>query len=262
MTAGGTFRNDPDHFVPPRPMAKMAHGEGGPWRRWPMTKTATTSARPAIPARGSIRPSPTVGRMGTDEAALFALSESRAFGEAMAAHLGLGLARHEERHFDDGEHKIRPLETVRGRDAYIVQSLHGDPCLSGNDKLCRLLFFAATLRDAGARQVTLVTPYLCYARKDRRTKSRDPVTTRYVAQLVEAMGADAIVTIDVHNLAAFQNAFRCPTVHLEAAGLFARHFAARESDAPLVVASPDVGGIKRAESFRLVLEAASGQPCG
>src|SRR6185503_6762575 len=90
---------------------------------------------------------------------------------------------------------------------------------SGNDKLCRLLFFCGALKDDGAARVTAVTPYLCYARKDRRTKPQDPVTIRYLAALFEAAGVDAIVTLDVHNEAAFENAFRCPTVALSTASL-------------------------------------------
>ena len=74
-------------------------------------------------------------------------------------------------------------------------------------------------------------PYLCYARKDRETKSRDPITSRYVAQLFEAMGTHRVIGMDLHNLAAFQNAFRCDTEHLSARDLFVRHFA--EKNKPL-----------------------------
>src|ERR1019366_8766802 len=125
----------------------------------------------------------------------------------------------------DGEHKARPLHDVRGHDAFVLHSLHGDPTQSANDKLCRLLFFCGALKDAGAAQVTAVTPYLCYQRKDRRTKPRDPIITRYVAALFEAMRIDRVVTLEVHNLAAFENAFRCPTWHIESAPLLAAHFA-------------------------------------
>ena len=83
-----------------------------------------------------------------------------------------------------------------------------------NDKLCRLLFFIGALKDAGAARVTAVVPYLCYARKDRRTKPNDPVTTRYIAGMFEAVGTDCIVTLEVHNPVAFENAFRCRTVTL------------------------------------------------
>ena len=75
---------------------------------------------------------------------------------------------------------------------YVIQSLHSGPAASAHDKLCRLLFFVGALKDAGAARVTVVVPYLCYARKDRRTKPNDPVTTRYIAAMFEALGVDAI----------------------------------------------------------------------
>jgi ribose-phosphate pyrophosphokinase len=88
------------------------------------------------------------------------------------------------------------------------------------------------------------------------------VTTRYMAQLLEAVGTDRVLTLDVHNLAAFQNAFRCHTDHLEAKKLFVEHFAARITDAELVVVSPDVGGVKRAELFREALSQRLSRPAG
>lgn len=193
---------------------------------------------------------------------LFALEGGRAFGEAVAAALGVPLAAHEERAFEDGEHKERPLEGVRGRDVYVVQGLHGGPGRSPDDRLCRLLFFLGAVRDAGAARVTAVLPYLAYARKDRRTKPRDPLTTRYVAQLLEAMGTDAVVTLDVHNLAAFQNAFRCRAEHLDSR-LFARRLRGVVGEGgPVVVASPDPGGVKRAQLFRETFEAVLGRAVG
>ncbi|HSD26331.1 MAG TPA: ribose-phosphate diphosphokinase [Vicinamibacteria bacterium] len=185
--------------------------------------------------------------------ALFALHSGRPFGQRVAEKLGLRLADHEEREFEWGQHKARPLESVRERDVYVVQSLHGDFDQSVNDKLCRLLFFLGALRDAAAARLTAVVPFLCYSRKDRKTKSRDPVTTRYVATLFEAVGVDRVVTLEVHDVAAFQNAFRCRTEHLEAHGLFVDFLAARFAGRELVVASPDVGGIKRANRYREAL---------
>lgn len=188
--------------------------------------------------------------MNLDNACLFALNASRGFAAGVSRHLGIPLAGHEERDFEDGEHKSRPLINVRGKDVFVIQSLYGDPQQSVNDKLCRLLFFLGALRDASASRVTAVVPYLCYARKDRKSQPRDPVTTRYIAGLFEAVGTDRIVTMDVHNLAAYQNAFRCHTDHLEAALLFVDYFAALPAADELVVLSPDVGGVKRAERFR------------
>ena len=153
---------------------------------------------------------------------LFALNATHEFGLKVAAELKVGLAAHEEREFEDGEHKARPLVSVRGRDVYVVQSLHSGPVASVNDKLCRLLFFIGALKENGAERVTAVIPYLAYARKDRQTKPRDPVTTRYLALLFEAAGADRVMTLEVHNIVAYQNAFRCQTIHLDPRRLFAR----------------------------------------
>ena len=198
--------------------------------------------------------------MPRDALRLFALSTSRPYGERVAAALGMALASHEEREFEDGEHKARPLENVRGQDVYVIHSLYGESGMSANDKLVRLLFFIGALKDASAARVTAVCPYLAYSRKDRRTKPRDPVSSRYVAQLFEAVGADRVVTLDVHNLAAYQNAFRIPAEHLEARGLFVAWFATRLRDEAIVVMSPDAGGIKRADAFRDALSRALNRP--
>jgi len=193
---------------------------------------------------------------------LFALEASREFGQRVAAALGSPLAAHEERSYEDGEHKARPLVNLRGGDVYVLHSLHDGPQESPNDKLCRLLFFLGAVRDAGAARVTAVVPYLAYARKDRRTKPQDPVTTRYVAQLFEAMGVDAVLTLEVHNLAAFQNAFRCRTEHLDTRSLFAPRLQVLVGTGPVVVASPDPGGVKRAQLFRESFERRLGREVG
>jgi len=184
---------------------------------------------------------------------LFALDTDRSLGESIAKRLSTELARHEERNFEDGEHKARPLVSVRGEDVFVVGSLYGDDRQGVNDKLVRLLFFLGAVRDAGAERITAVIPYVCYARKDRKTKSRDPITTRYVAQLFETMGVRCVVVLEVHNLAAFQNAFRIPTVHLEAAPLFMRHFLDTAPDENMTIVAPDAGGVKRADRLRGML---------
>ena len=182
------------------------------------------------------------------ELTLFAVGGTREYGERVAQHLELILGAHEERGFEDGEHKIRPLAEVRRQDVFVTHSLYGDAEQSPNDKLCRLLFFIGALKDAGAERVTAVVPYLCYARKDRRTQPRDPITTKYVARLFEACGADAVMTFDVHNVAAFENAFRCPSTNLEAMPLFVVHFTRLMRHDKICVVSPDIGGAKRADS--------------
>jgi ribose-phosphate pyrophosphokinase len=192
---------------------------------------------------------------------LFALQATSELGKDVADVLGESLALHEEREFEDGEHKARPLDPVAGRDVYVIQSLHGGPSMSANDKLCRLLFFIGALKDAGAARVTALVPYLCYARKDRRTKPNDPVTTKYVASMFESVGTDAIVTLEVHNPVAFENAFRCRTVTLTSTPLFV-DFASKWAGEDLTIVSPDTGGAKRADMLRETLEAACGRPVG
>ncbi len=196
--------------------------------------------------------------MEQSAALLFAMEGSRLYGERLASRLEWPLSAHEEREFEDGEHKIRPLVDVSRRDVFVIHSLNGGPGASPSDKLCRMLFFIGALKDAGAARVTAVTPYLCYARKDQRSQPLDPITTKYVARMYEACAADGIVTFDVHNRAAYENAFRIPTVNVEAMPVFVDHFAARLREEKLAVVSPDVGGAKRAERFRHALAAALG----
>ncbi len=200
--------------------------------------------------------------MASEFPLLFALNGSQAYAERVAQRLGCRLAAHEERAFEDGEHKSRPLQPVNGRQAVVFHALYGDAGQTVNDKLCRLLFFCGALKDAGARRVHVVAPYLCYARKERRTQPQDPIISRYVAALFEASGVDRLLALEVHNLAAFDNAFRIPTQHLPSAELFAEHFAALAGTAELVAVSPDAGGAKRAEQFRQALERRSGRPVG
>lgn len=192
----------------------------------------------------------------------FGLQGSHDLAERVAGRLEIALAQHEERNFEDGEHKTRSLQNVRGHDVFVLHTLHGDANESGNDKLCRLLFFCGALRDAGAERVTAVTPYLCYARKDRRTKPNDPIITRYVAAMFEAVEVSRVIALEVHNVAAFENAFRCPTWHIDSAPLFAAHFAPLLRGDPVVAVSPDAGGAKRAEQFRQALERLIGKDVG
>jgi ribose-phosphate pyrophosphokinase len=190
---------------------------------------------------------------------VFVLDGAPALGLRLCRELGVAADAHEESVHADGECSARPLCDVDGCDVFVLPSLHADPLASVHDKLCRLLFFVGTLKDAGAARVTAVLPYLPYARQDRQTSARGPVATRYVATLIEAAGADAVVTVDVHNVAAFQNAFRRRTIHLEAAALFAGHVAAWEQG-DVVVVAPDAGGIGRAGHFRQLLAVALGRP--
>ncbi len=189
-----------------------------------------------------------------DATLIFAPGESAALGSEIARFAGLSLAALEERHFESGEFKLRPLVTVRDRASCVIQSLAATESAGVADRFVRLLFLLSVLRDAGACERIAIVPYLAYARKDRRTQVRDPVHTRYAAQQLEAAGLTRLVALDVHNPAALDNAFRVPVDHLSALPLFAAHLAPTLQEVPVTVASPDVGGIKRVQLFREHLE--------
>jgi ribose-phosphate pyrophosphokinase len=193
---------------------------------------------------------------------IFGLDRESAFADALARQLGRTPTPHETRRFEDGECKLRPLVDPCGTDAYVVQSLHGEAGDSPHDKLCRLLMFIATLRDHGAARVTAVVPYLAYARKDRRTKPFDPLGSRFVAQMFEAVGTDGLITLEVHNIAAFENAFRRPALSLESRPAFDALVLEQVATGALAVASPDPGGIKRAQLWREELGQRLQRPIG
>lgn len=184
---------------------------------------------------------------------LFALHGSEDYGSAVSQRLGHTLSLHEERDYEDGEHKCWPIEAVDNRATIVFHSLYGDTHHSAHDKLCRLLFFCGALKDAGARQVTAVTPYLCYGRKDRKVEFQDATITRHVARLMESCGIDRVLALDVHNPSAFDNAYRIPAWSLSCAQLFAQRLAPLLAQQVITVVSPDLGGVKRAEQFRQVL---------
>jgi ribose-phosphate pyrophosphokinase len=186
---------------------------------------------------------------------LIAPGESRALAAAVGAQADLPLIPLEERRFEGGELKLRPLESVRGRAVFVLASLAGTDDAPVCERLVRLLFLLQGVRDAGAQATVAVLPYLAFARKDRRTQLRDPVTSRYVAQLLEATGVAQVVCLDVHNPAAFDNAFRVPTIHLTALPMMVEHFARQGPATGFAVVSPDVGGIKRAQIFCELLAA-------
>ncbi len=207
------------------------------------------------------------GAGANDSPLLFDLDQPGGVGAAVARALATPLAAHESRTFDDGEGKHRPLVDPAGRDAYVIASLHGDALASPQDRLVRLLMFCAALSDHGAARVTAVLPYLAYARKDRRTQPFDPLSLRYVAQWVESAGVRQVLAFEVHNVVAFENAFRCVARHLPAWPALADLLApvappGSATPGPMVVASPDPGGVKRAQLWREALQARWGLPLG
>lgn len=193
---------------------------------------------------------------------IFSLDGGTDLARALSTRLAQPLADFEDRAFEDGEHKWRPLCDPRAQQVFVLASLHGRPEASPHDALCRLLMFIGTLRDHGAARITALVPYLAYARKDRRTQPFDPLALRYVAQMFEAVGTDELVVLEAHNQAALQNAFRIPTQLLEAHQAFQTVARAVAQHQPCAVASPDPGGVKRAQLWREALEAELSQPPG
>lgn len=191
---------------------------------------------------------------------LFTLSESQALGAEIARYAQLPLAQLEERPFAEGEFKLRPLASVRDRTVIVIQSLAGSAEVPVAQRLIRLLFLLFGLHDAGAARTVALVPYLSFARKERRTQPRDPVNTRYVAQLLEVTGLHRLIALDVHSPAALDNAFRIPVDHLSAIPMFVDHFAREFSSTELAVVSPDVGGVKRVQIFHELLERRLGRP--
>lgn len=193
---------------------------------------------------------------------LFGMRGSREFARSVASHLGpdVSVATHEEDYFDDGETYCRSSVNVRGADVFVIQSLYSCQDERVSDKLIKLLNFLGALHDASAGRVTVIAPYLAYSRQDRKTKSREGVVTKYLARWLESMGADRLLTIDIHNLAAFQNShWDCLTDELAAKNLMARWVADNVGKADdLCVLSPDEGSIRRNRLFRNKLSQLTG----
>ena len=166
--------------------------------------------------------------------------------------IGTSLSDNEVRSFADGEVSCSINESVRGSDVFIVQSI----CKPVNDNLMELLIMIDACRRASAGRITAVIPYFGYARQDRKTKSRDPISAKLVANMIAAAGADRILTMDLH-AAQIQGFFDIPADNLLSYPIFADYYAKKFGDAlhDMVVVSPDVGPIARARKFAEKLEA-------
>lgn len=188
---------------------------------------------------------------------IFGLNGSKAYADEVASYLGCSVTPHEEKTFEDGEPYAKSVDgqsgNVRGHDVFVIQSLYSDSTESVCDKFLKLCIMCGSLKDASAHEVVAVIPHLAWARQDRKTESRAPITTKYVARMLEACGVDRALFVDVHNLAAEQNAFSVPIDNLEAKNLFAEHCAKQliaKGTKNVKILSPDSGGLNRCERFR------------
>ncbi len=160
--------------------------------------------------------------------------------------IGIQLGNAEISHFADGEVSASIYESVRGSDVFLVQSTSRPV----NDNLMELLVMTDAMRRASAGRITAVIPYFGYARQDRKTKARDPISAKLVANMIVAAGADRVLTMDLH-AAQIQGFFDIPMDNLYGNPVFVDYYAKKfgERCEDMVVVSPDVGSVSRARTF-------------
>lgn len=187
----------------------------------------------------------------TDTLKVFAGGRSRSLADGVCKHLGVHLGLAETVLFPDSELIVKVNEDVRGRDCFVVIST--SPPV--NDNLMELLIYIDCLKRASAGQVVAVIPYFGYARQDRKSEGRTPITAKMIANLITAAGCDRVLAIDLH-AAQLQGFFDIPVDHLSASPVFLDHFESRREElGDLCVVSPDVGNVKVAEKIADLLQA-------
>ena len=175
---------------------------------------------------------------------LVAGNSNRPLAEAIAAALDTDLTRTSIRRFSDSEVFVEILENVRGEDVFLIQSTSAPT----NDNLMELLVCLDALKRASAHRVTAVMPYFGYARQDRKSAPRTPISAKLVANLIEASGANRVLTLDLH-AGQIQGFFDIPVDNLYAAPVMAEDIGQALDGRPLVFVSPDVGGVLRARAI-------------
>ena len=175
---------------------------------------------------------------------IFALSSNRSLAEKVAENVGLDLGQLSVNRFSDGEIQINIEESVRGDNVYIIQSTSAPV----NDNLMELLILVDALRRASARTINVVIPYYGYARQDRKARSREPITAKLVANMLQNSGVSRVLALDLH-AAQIQGFFDIPVDHLMGAPLLADYFIQNGIAEEAVVVSPDHGGVPRARAL-------------
>ncbi|EHL17911.1 ribose-phosphate pyrophosphokinase [Peptoanaerobacter stomatis] len=179
------------------------------------------------------------------EIKIFAGNSNMSLASKIAKGVGVELGKIEVKKFSDGEIAVNILESVRGKDIYIIQST-SEPV---DTNLMELLIMIDAFRRASAGRINAVIPYYGYARQDRKAKSRDPITAKLVANLITAAGADRVVTMDLH-AAQIQGYFDIPVDHLLGEPILAKAYKSRfYGRDDVVIVSPDLGSVTRARKF-------------
>ncbi|HGK8512237.1 TPA: ribose-phosphate diphosphokinase [Streptococcus pyogenes] len=188
--------------------------------------------------------------MSYSDLKLFALSSNKELAEKVASAMGLQLGKSTVRQFSDGEIQVNIEESIRGHHVFILQSTSSPV----NDNLMEILIMVDALKRASAEKISVVMPYYGYARQDRKARSREPITSKLVANMLEVAGVDRLLTVDLH-AAQIQGFFDIPVDHLMGAPLIAdyfdRHGLVGED---VVVVSPDHAGVTRARKLAQFLQ--------
>ena len=184
-----------------------------------------------------------------DNIKIFCGNSNPEFAETICRSLGVPLGRAEVKTFADGEVSVSLEETVRGADVFLIQST----CKPVNNNLMELLVMTDACRRASAGRITAVIPYFGYARQDRKAKSRDPISSKLVANMITAAGADRVLTMDLH-AAQIQGFFDIPLDHLLGNPTFVDYYLKKFPENfynhdDFIVVSPDVGSVGRARAF-------------
>ena len=174
---------------------------------------------------------------------LFTGNANPELAQEIADYLGIEVGKAKVKHFSDGEISFMVEESVRGCDVYIVQPT----CNPVNDNLMELLIMIDALCRASAKRITVVMPYYGYARQDRKSRGREPITAKLAASLITRAGADALLAMDLHTTQ-IQGFFDIPVDNLSAISVLADYFKHKDVD-NLVVVSPDMGGVARARNL-------------
>lgn len=180
---------------------------------------------------------------------LFTGNANRPLAEKIAEYLKVSLGRSEVGRFADGEINVHILENVRGSDCYVIQPT----CRPVNENIMELLIMIDALRRASAGRITAVLPYFGYARADRKTEPRVPISSKLMANLITVSGANRVITVDLH-AAQIQGFFDIPLDHLFTTPVFLEYLR-KKNLKNLAIISPDVGGVERARAFAKRMEA-------
>ncbi|MCC4411770.1 ribose-phosphate diphosphokinase [Limosilactobacillus reuteri] len=179
-----------------------------------------------------------------DNVRLFSLNSNPKLAEQIAQRVGIPLSKASISHFADGEIKITIDESIRGCEVYVIQSV-SDPV---NTNLMELLIMVDALRRASAAKINVVMPYYGYARQDRKARSREPITAKLIANLLEMDQISRLVTIDLH-APQVQGFFDIPVDHLQATSLFTKYIEKQNLGDDIVVVAPDHAGVNLARKY-------------